>query len=92
MNTTTIELLVNDHPGVMSHVTGLFSRRYFNLLGIVCYRTVPKNHSKIFLLVENDQKIEQIIKQLSKLFDVLSVKLRNDIQEEKFVFLQSTFE
>ncbi len=92
MNTITIELLVNDHPGVMSHITGLFSRRYFNLLGIVCYRTMIQEQSKIFLLVENDIKTEQITKHLSKLFDVLAVKLRNDIHEDKFLFLQNTFE
>ena len=33
---TIIELIVNNHHGVMSHITGLFSRRGFNLDGILC--------------------------------------------------------
>lgn len=34
-----IELLVRNHPGVMSHITGLFARRAFNLEGILCSQT-----------------------------------------------------
>lgn len=92
MKNTTIELLVRNHPGVMSHITGLFSRRYFNLLGIV-YFGIPENkHSKIFLLVENNLKIEQMLEQLRKLFDVISLRKRDDIKEEQFISLQKSFE
>jgi acetolactate synthase-1/3 small subunit len=33
---TVLELDVNNHPGVMSHVVGLFSRRAYNVEGILC--------------------------------------------------------
>lgn len=69
---TVLELLVNNHPGVMAHITGLFARRAFNLEGILC-GPVGGDHSRMWLLVNDDGKLEQIVKQLAKLHDVLSV-------------------
>lgn len=69
---TVLELLVNNHPGVMAHITGLFARRAFNLEGILC-GPVGGDHSRMWLLVSDDAKLEQIVKQLAKLHDVLSV-------------------
>ena len=37
---TVLELTVNNHPGVMSHVCGLFSRRGYNVEGILCMPVV----------------------------------------------------
>ncbi|MFA6282362.1 MAG: ACT domain-containing protein [Candidatus Omnitrophota bacterium] len=70
-----IEITVRNHAGVMSHITGLFSRRAFNLEAIICVPTKDSRESKIFLLVKNNVRIAQIIKQLQKLYDVLRVKL-----------------
>ena len=67
-----LELLVNNHPGVMAHITGLFARRAFNLEGILC-GPVGGDHSRMWLLVNDDGKLEQIVKQLAKLHDVMSV-------------------
>ena len=64
---TIIELTVQNHPGVMSHITGLFSRRAFNLEGILCGSIDDSRKSRMYLLVENNSRIEQIIKQLQKL-------------------------
>lgn len=75
---TVIELIVNNHPGVMSHVTGLFSRRGFNLEGILCGRINGGNRSIMYLLVNNDDRLEQIVKQLGKLYDVIEVAVRDD--------------
>ncbi|MGL5352690.1 MAG: ACT domain-containing protein, partial [Clostridium sp.] len=49
-----IELLVRNHPGVMSHITGLFARRAYNLEGILCGEVGDGSTSKIYLLVKND--------------------------------------
>ncbi len=73
-----VELLLRNHPGVMSHITGLFARRAFNLEGILCTQIGDGSTSKMFLLVKNDFALEQIIKQLEKLYDVLEVSLHQD--------------
>ena len=70
---TVIGLKVHNHPGVMYHITGLFSRRAFNLEGILCGRVGDGTTSQIYLLVKKDQGLEQIVKQLEKLHDVLEV-------------------
>lgn len=73
-----VELLVRNHPGVMSHITGLFARRAFNLDGILCAQVGDGSTSKMFLLVKNDFALDQIIKQLEKLYDVLHVSVHQD--------------
>ncbi|MBF0217085.1 MAG: acetolactate synthase small subunit [Candidatus Omnitrophica bacterium] len=78
MEGIVIELEVNNHAGVMSHVAGLFSRRGFNLEGILCGSIGDGSKSRMYLLVRDDEKLEQIIKQLRKLYDVVSVSVRRD--------------
>ncbi|ABR49547.1 acetolactate synthase, small subunit [Alkaliphilus metalliredigens QYMF] len=70
-----IQLTVNNHPGVMSQITGLFTRRAFNLEGILCGRLESTQVSRMYLLVKRDHQVEQIVKQLEKLYDVLDVSL-----------------
>ncbi|WP_419783559.1 acetolactate synthase small subunit [Maridesulfovibrio sp.] len=69
-----IDLLVRNHAGVMSQITGLFSRRNFNLEGIVCGPVGDGSESRMILTVADDSKLEQIVLQLEKLYDVLEVK------------------
>ncbi len=82
---TIVKLNVKNHPGAMSHITGLFSRRGFNLEGILCG---PVNggadESVIYLLVRNDDRLEQIVKQLGKLYDVRSVTVQDDFDHTVF--------
>jgi acetolactate synthase-1/3 small subunit len=68
-----LELTVNNHPGVMSHVCGLFSRRAFNVDGILCLPLGDGQRSRIWLLVPEDDRLPQVISQLKKLEDVLEV-------------------
>jgi acetolactate synthase-1/3 small subunit len=68
-----LELTVNNHPGVMSHICGLFSRRAYNLEGIVCVPIGSGETSRMWLQVNEDRKLEQVIKQVQKLPDVRSV-------------------
>lgn len=79
-----LELLVRNHPGVMSHITGLFARRAFNLEGILCAQVGDGSTSKMFLLVKNDSVLDQIIKQVEKLYDVLEVNLHQDYDQNVF--------
>jgi acetolactate synthase I/III small subunit len=79
-----IELIVRNHPGVMSHITGLFARRAFNLEGILCGRIGDGTNSKMYLLIKDDDFREQIIKQLRKLYDVLEVTLHCQYENNFF--------
>jgi acetolactate synthase-1/3 small subunit len=73
---TVLDLLVNNHPGVMSHVCGLFSRRAFNVEAILCLPVNGGAESRIWLLVNEDERLEQMIRQMRKLQDVHDVRLR----------------
>lgn len=79
-----IELLVRNHSGVMSHITGLFARRAFNLEGILCAQIGDGTTSKMYLLVKNNSVLDQIIKQLEKLYDVLEVSVHQDYDQSVF--------
>ena len=52
---------MRNHPGVMSHVCGLFARRAFNVEGILCLPLKDGQQSRIWLLVADDQRLEQMI-------------------------------
>jgi len=71
---TVLELLVNNHPGVMSHICSLFSRRVYNVEGILCMPVGDGRESRIWLLVNEDGRLEQMVKQVRKLEDVLDVR------------------
>lgn len=85
-----LELDVNNHPGVMSHICNLFARRAFNVEGILCMPTPNTDRSRIWLLVFEDRRLEQMILQLEKLVDVLAVR-RHGAEHEVFVRLEQFF-
>jgi acetolactate synthase I/III small subunit len=68
-----LRLVVRNHAGVMSHVCGLFARRAFNVEGIVCLPVGDGTRSAILLLVDDNERLEQLIRQLRKLEDVLEI-------------------
>ncbi|NOW04265.1 acetolactate synthase-1/3 small subunit [Clostridium beijerinckii] len=68
----------------MSHITGLFARRAFNLEGILCAQIGDGSTSKMYLLVKNDSVLDQIIKQLEKLYDVIEVSVHQDYDQSVF--------
>ena len=78
---TVLDVLVKNHPGVMSHVSGLFSRRAFNVEAILCLPVNGGEESRIWLLVNEDERLEQMIRQMRKLQDVHDVRLRPDAAE-----------
>jgi len=70
----TISVWVDNEPGVLSRVTGLFSGRGFNIESLCVAATMEPDVSRITLVsVGNEQIIEQIIKQLRKLINVVKV-------------------
>lgn len=86
-----LELSVNNHPGVMSHVVGLFSRRAYNVEGILCLPVGNGKTSRIWLLVNEDQRLSQMIKQVEKLEDVIGVR-RHGTDHSVFVRLEEFFQ
>lgn len=83
--TAVIELRVRNHPGTMSHITGLFARRGFNLEAILCVPLAGTAESCMLLLVANEPRLEQVERQLAKLFDVLAIRHRPDVTPDYFV-------
>ena len=71
---TILEVDVNNHAGVMSHVVGLFSRRAFNVEGILCMPVGDGSTSRIWLSVNEDLRLDQMVRQMEKLEDVLAVR------------------
>lgn len=87
---TVLELSVNNHAGVMSHICGLFSRRAYNVEGILCMPVGDGSRSRIWLLVNEDGRLDQMIKQVRKLEDVLDVA-RHSAEHEVFERLEEFF-
>lgn len=76
-----LSVLVNNHAGVLSRVSGLFSRRGFNIESLAVGVTSNPAVSRMTIVVEGDNNtVEQVEKQLGKLIDVIKVK-RLDIEE-----------
>lgn len=70
----TISVLLQNKPGVLSRVTGLFSGRGFNIESLCVAETLEESVSCLTLVTSGeDNIIEQITKQLHKLIDVIKV-------------------
>lgn len=79
----TLSVLVQNHAGVLSRVSGLFSRRGYNIESLAVGVTENEHISRMTIVVEGDNYVvEQVSKQLYKLVEVLKV---SDITEEKYV-------
>ena len=70
----TIAVSVDNLPGVLSRVTGLFSGRGFNIESLCVAETMDPDVSRITIVSTGDEQIiEQIIKQLHKLINIIKV-------------------
>ncbi|MCI5210586.1 MAG: acetolactate synthase small subunit, partial [Candidatus Electrothrix sp. ATG2] len=79
----TLSVLLQNKPGALSRVTGLFSGRGFNIESLCVAETFDPKVSCLTLVTRgNDAIIEQITKQLHKLIDVIKV---TDISEGEYV-------
>jgi len=71
----TISLLVDNQPGVLSRIAGMFSGRGYNIESLCVAETVDPLVSRITLVTSGDESIvEQINKQLNKLVNVIKVQ------------------
>ena len=75
MKKKVFQLLTNNTSGVLSRITGLFSRRSYNIESITAGVTADPKYSRITIVTSGDDDIlEQIEKQLAKLNDVKDIK------------------
>lgn len=74
MNRKVLSVLVDNTSGVLNRIAGLFSRRGYNIDSLTVGETENPKYSRMTIVVKgDDQIIEQIIKQISKLEDVKRV-------------------
>ncbi|MCK5351913.1 acetolactate synthase small subunit [bacterium] len=79
----TISVTVENRPGVLSRVVGLFSGRGFNIESLSVGETIDPEISRITIVTRGDDRIiEQVTKQLRKLIDVIKV---TDLTDLNFV-------
>jgi acetolactate synthase I/III small subunit len=79
----TISILCDDTPGVMTRISGLFSRRGFNIESLTVGNTEAKGKSRFTIVVSGDDGVlEQVRKQLQKLVHVIKVW---DIDKDRII-------
>jgi len=79
----TISVLVENHPGVLARISGLFSARGFNIDSLAVGETEDPTVSRMTIVVEGDERtLEQVKKQLNKLIDIITVQ---DLTRKKFI-------
>ena len=84
MQKRVFQLLVNNTAGVLSRITGLFSRRGYNIESITAGVTADPRFTRITIVTSGDDEIlEQIEKQLAKLVDVRDIK---ELKPEESVY------
>jgi len=78
-----ISALVQNQPGVLAHVAGMFAARGFNIDSLVVGRTEDPEQSRMTIVVIGDDKVlEQVRKQLAKIVTVVKVR---DFEEVTYV-------
>lgn len=88
---TVLELTVANHAGVMSHVCGLFARRAYNVEGILCMPVGNGDCSRIWLMVNEMDRLGQMMKHLRKLEDIFEVE-QHGADHAVFERLETFFE
>ncbi|GEK80092.1 acetolactate synthase small subunit [Agrococcus baldri] len=74
MSTHVLSLLVEDKPGLLTRVAGLFARRGFNIDSLAVGKTEVPGLSRITVVVDVDKlPLEQVTKQLNKLVNVVKI-------------------
>lgn len=74
MSRHTLSVLVENVPGVLARVSGLFSRRSFNIESLAVGPTEHPEISRMTIVVSvEDQPLEQVTKQLNKLINVIKI-------------------
>ena len=84
MQTRVFQLLVDNNSGVLSRITGLFSRRGYNIESITAGVTADPRFTRITIVTSGDEEIlDQIEKQVAKLVDVRDI---HELKPDKSVY------
>ena len=85
----TLSVLVENKPGVLARIAGLFSRRGFNIDSLAVGPTEEPSISRMTIVVNvEDRPLEQVVKQLNKLINVIKiVELEKDASVERELLL-----
>ena len=85
----TLSVLVEDVEGILSRVTGMFSRRGYSIISLVSAQTENPGINRLTIVVDASERImEQVTKQLNKLVNVLKiVELDPDTSVERELYL-----
>ncbi|MBQ3792828.1 MAG: acetolactate synthase small subunit [Lachnospiraceae bacterium] len=84
MQRKVFQLLVDNTSGVLSRISGLFSRRGYNIESITAGTTADPRFTRITIVTDGDDAIlEQIEKQVAKLVDVRDIK---ELKPEESVY------
>lgn len=90
----TLSVLVENKPGVLTRVAGLFARRNFNIKSLTVGETERADVSRMTIIVDaqNSSPLEQVTKQLNKLINVLKVveMPQDDCVERRLLLLKVT--
>ena len=74
MSTHVLSLLVEDKPGLLTRVAGLFARRGFNIESLAVGHSEIEGLSRITVVVDVEElPLEQVTKQLNKLINVIKI-------------------
>lgn len=86
MDKHVLSVLVKNSSGVLSRVSGLFSRRGYNIDSLTVGRTEDQNISRMTIALNGDEDVlEQVKKQLNKLEDVICV---TDLNDNESVYIE----
>lgn len=80
-----LAVLVDNKPGVLTHVAGLISRRAFNIESISAGYTEEADVTRINIVVsvDSEQELDQVVNQLSKLIDVIKIVNLSEVESIK---------
>lgn len=75
----TVGLLVSNHFGVLNRVSSLFAKRCYNIHSLAVGTTSRPEYSRMTIVVKGDDYVrEQLVKQLSKLYDIHTVAIYDE--------------
>lgn len=86
MDKFTIELIVQNHYGVLNRITGLYTRRGYNIDSLYVNETSDAGYSRMLISSRGDADVQtQMVRQISKLHDVKEVTLMAQQVVDHFV-------
>ncbi len=68
-----LSVLVRNQPSVLARISGLFSRRAYNIASLAVGPTENPHISRVTIVVQGDLHVEQVLRQLDKLIDVVAI-------------------